>query len=122
MDESTDAIHEDDVYTIWPQVDEADKNEISQFVKEKAFRKIKLKDLGEDAVLVDSIWVRKWKRTEQRKIVKSRLCARGCHDPFKPAMSNRSTIRPPQPTPFGDHATNKREPLESWDVAGAFLD
>ena len=122
VDASTDSIQEDQVYGIWEQVDAADKKEVSQFLQEKAFKKIKRSDLGKDAILIDAIWVRKWKKQEGLRVVKSRLCARGCHDPFKHEMSNRSTTA----TRLSQRllvitATNKREPIESWDVAGAFL-
>ena len=122
VDTSTDSTHEDQVYGIWEQVDAADKKEVSQFIQEKAFKKVKRSDLGKDAILIDTIWVRKWKKQEASRVVKSRLCARGCHDPFKQEMSNRSTTA----TRLSQRllvitATNKREPIESWDVAGAFL-
>ncbi|CAJ1351761.1 unnamed protein product, partial [Effrenium voratum] len=91
VDTSTDSIHEDQVYGIWDQVDAADKKEVSQFLQEKAFKKVKRSDLGKDAILIDAIWVRKWKKQEASRVVKSRLCARGCHDPFKQEMSNSST-------------------------------
>ena len=91
VDSTTDNITEDDVYKIWPQVDEGDVKELAQFVEQDAFKPVRLSDLGKDVAIIDAIWVRKWKKAVTGRLVKSRLCARGCHDPYKHMMSNRSS-------------------------------
>ena len=125
VDETQAMIHEKDVEPIWSQVEAADMKEVKQFVDEKAFRKINRADLKEndkESVIIDAIWVRKWKNTKQERIVKSRLCARGCFDPYKNDMMTRSTTatRLSQKLLLAS-AVNKGTKVESWDVAGAFL-
>eukprot|EP00439_Symbiodinium_sp_Y106_P004476 s9466_g1.t1 len=103
VDSTTDSIEEDDLPGIWPQVEEADHKEIGQFVAEQAFKPSRRKDLPANCAIIDGIWVRKWKKTaEKNRIVKSRMCVRGCHDPWKNELNNRDDV-------------------ESWDIAGAFL-
>ena len=78
VDVEADTIEDSDLYSIWPQVEAADLAEIRQFVEEKAFRKVYLDSLTSETIVVDSRWVRKWKRMPDRTTkVKSRLCARG---------------------------------------------
>ena len=80
VDDEADNISEEQCYDIWEQVEQAD--EIKQFVDTGSFQKIHVNSLTDDVVIVDALWVRKWKRLPSggRK-VKSRLCARGCFDP-----------------------------------------
>ena len=123
VDTTTDNISEDDVFSIWPQVEEGDHKEVSQFVEQQAFSPVRLSDLGKDVAIIDAIWVRKWKKAVEGRIVKSRLCARGCHDPCKNMMSNRSTAatRLCQRLILMSAVNVPQKILESWDVAGAFL-
>ena len=123
VDSETDLIGEDDVFDIWPQCEEGDLKEIGQFVDQDAFKPVRRDELGKDCAVIDAIWVRKWKRTAAGKIVKSRLCARGCHDPWKHLMSSRSTTatRLSQRLILLSAANVRGKVLESWDVAGAFL-
>ena len=123
VDTSTDAIEENDVAPIWPAVDEADHKEIGQFVQECAFQAVRRDDLPRHCAVIDAIWVRKWKRmADGTRGVKSRLCARGCHDPFKGETASKSTTA----TRLSQRlilaaASNNRDDVESWDIAGAFL-
>ena len=123
VDASTDAIDETQAYEVWPQVEEADIKEIAQFVNEKAFKPVRRQDLDQHCAIIDAIWVRKWKRmTDNNRIVKSRLCVRGCHDPWKSELNSRSTTA----TRLSQRmilvtASNNNDSLESWDIAGAFL-
>ena len=123
VDSTTDNIMEDDVYKIWPQVDEGDAKELAQFVEQDAFKPVRLSDLGKDVAVIDAIWVRKWKKAVTGRLVKSRLCARGCHDPYKHMMSNRSSTetRLSQRLILVSAVNGGGRSLESWDVAGAFL-
>ena len=124
VDSTTDSIEEEDLPAIWPQVDEADYKEISQFVQEKAFRAVRRSELPENCALIDGIWVRKWKKTaNSKRIVKSRMCVRGCHDPWKNELNNRSATatRLSQRLILVGAANNKDDDVESWDIAGAFL-
>ena len=123
VDATTDNIDENQVAPIWPQVDEADEKEVGQFVNESAFRAVRRDSLGSDCAIIDAIWVRKWKKTPGGRIVKSRLCARGCHDPWKHELSSRSSTatRLSQRMILTSASNSRRKSLESWDIAGAFL-
>ena len=123
VDSETDLISEDEAYNIWPECEEGDFKEVGQFVDQDAFKPVRRDELGKDCAIIDAIWVRKWKRTATGKIVKSRLCARGCHDPWKHLMSSRSTTatRLSQRLILLSAANVRGKILESWDVAGAFL-
>ena len=117
-----DNISEDAVADIWPLVDEADGKEISQFVQEKAFEKMRLKDVPRDTVIIDGTWVRRRKMKLGKRIVKSRMCARGCFDPQKDILATRSTTasRLSQRILMSAAAIMHVDP-NSWDVSGAFL-
>ena len=123
VDSATDNIDENQIYDIWPQVDEADGKEIGQFVAEDAFEPKRLSELPPNCAVIDGIWVRKWKRgADLKRVVKSRMCVRGCHDPWKSMMNNRSSTA----THLSQRlilvaAANNNDDVESWDVAGAFL-
>ena len=123
VDSTADTITEDDAYKIWPEVEKGDAKELAQFVDQDAFKPVLLSDLGKDVAIIDAIWVRKWKKAIEGRIVKSRLCARGCHDPYKRMMSNRSTTatRLSQRLILVSAVNGGNRSLESWDVAGAFL-
>ena len=123
VDAETDTIEERQVAPIWPQVDEADGKEVAQFVNEDAFAPVLRSELGNDTAVIDAIWVRKWKKTVLGKIVKSRLCVRGCHDPWKHFLSNRSSTatRLSQRLILTSAANDAMRSVESWDIAGAFL-
>ena len=92
VDDETDNISENQVYDIWPQVDKADADEIKQFVDTGSFKKVHVQSISSDTVVIDSVWIRKWKRhPDGSRRVKSRLCARGCFDNQRDALSTRST-------------------------------
>ena len=120
VDSTTDNIDENQIYDIWPQVDEADGKEIGQFVAEDAFEPKRLSELPPNCAVIDGIWVRKWKRSaDLKRVVKSRMCVRGCHDPWKSMMNNRSSTA----TRLSQRlilvaAANNNDDVESWDVAG----
>ena len=117
-----DNINEEDLYPIWEQVEESDAKEVAQFAQEKAFQKIKLTDVPEGTVIIDGTWVRRWKWKQGKRIVKSRMCARGCFDPQKEELATRSTTasRLSQRILISTAAVMRLDP-ESWDVSGAFL-
>ena len=123
VDTEHDDINEEEAVKIWPLVDEADKNEVEQFVQEQAFKKIHRLEITEDMVVIDARWVRKWKKlADGKKKVKSRLCARGCLDKQKSLLTTRSTTatRLSQRLLLSAAAVFDME-VESWDIAGAFL-
>ncbi|CAE7220811.1 unnamed protein product, partial [Symbiodinium sp. CCMP2456] len=123
VDESTDNIDEDSCYDIWGQVEEADASEVKQFVETQSFEPRHRSFLPDDIVVVDSVWVRKWKRMPNgSRKVKSRLCARGCFDRQKDLLSTRSTTatRLSQRILVSSASVYDQE-LESWDISGAFL-
>ena len=125
VDQETRNIEEADITAdIWPAVEEADRNEIKQFVDEKAFAKIhKMKITGE-YVQIDARWVRKRKRYPDKSIrIKSRLCARGCLDGQKGELTTRSTTatRLSQRILVSRASWSRKMSLESLDIAGAFL-
>ena len=122
-DDDVDNIAEDEVYNIWPLVEESDASEIKQFVDTGSFRKMHINSLTEEIVLIDSVWTRKWKHMPGGdRHVKSRLCARGCFDSQKELLSTRSTTatRLSQRMLLST-AANSSWDVESWDVSGAFL-
>ncbi|CAE7553108.1 RE1, partial [Symbiodinium sp. CCMP2456] len=92
VDDEADNITEDECYDIWPQVEEADAAEIKQFVETSSFQKMHVNSLTSETVIIDSVWVRKWKRVpDGSRKVKSRLCARGCFDKQKDLLT---TLKP----------------------------
>ena len=92
VDEITDNLDEEACYKICDQVEEADVSEVKQFVDTQSFEPQHRACLPDDIVIVDSVWVRTWKRTlNGSRKVKSRLCARGCFDRQKDMLSARST-------------------------------
>eukprot|EP00435_Cladocopium_sp_Y103_P051431 s1017_g16.t1 len=109
---------------MWPDVDEADANEVKQFVEEKAFKPIHQMQLTDDMVVIDCRWVRKRKRQPDKTIkMKSRLVARGCFDAQKQQLTTRSTTatRLSQRLLVSQAARDGEKAIESWDIAGAFL-
>lgn len=54
VDEETDALTEEKLYTHWSDFEESDKAELKQFIDEKVFRKVKLSELPETVALVDA--------------------------------------------------------------------
>ena len=117
-----DNIAESDLADIWPLVEESDAKEVAQFVDEKAFEPVRLRDAPEGTVIVDGTWVRRWTWKLGKRIVKSRMCARGCFDPQKDFLATRSTTasRLSQRILISTAALMGEDP-ESWDVSGAFL-
>ena len=123
VDSEADNIAEGEVYGIWPLVEKSDASEIKQFVDTGSFRTMRITSLTEDIVLIDSVWIRKWKRMpDGSKNVKSRLCARGCFDSQKDLLSTRSTTatRLSQRLLLST-AANMAWDIESWDVSGAVV-
>ena len=125
VDKETNNIEEKDLTPEnWHLIEEADYNEILQFVQEKAFKKIHRAKIDENMVQIDSIWVRKWKRYPDGSLkVKSRMCARGCFDQQKGELTTRSTTatRLSQRLLVSHAALDRQRGLESIDIGGAFL-
>ncbi|CAL1138133.1 unnamed protein product [Cladocopium goreaui] len=125
VDEETQNINEEDITPdIWKKVDAADRDELKQFIDEKAFKKIHRSQITSDMVTIDARWVRKWKRNPDRTYkIKSRLCARGFLDSQKDQLTTRSTTatRLSQRMLVNQAACVPERTLESLDVAGAFL-
>ena len=123
VDDETDNLTEEECYPIWEQVEQADEDEIKQFVDTRSFEKVHRNALTSDVIIIDAVWVRKWKRLPSggRK-VKSRLCARGCFDKQKDLLSARSTTatRLSQRILMSSAAVYDLD-CESWDISGAFL-
>ncbi|OLP96718.1 Acyl-CoA-binding domain-containing protein 6 [Symbiodinium microadriaticum] len=123
VDDETDNLSEADCYPIWDQVERADEDEIKQFVDTKSFEKMHRNSLTSDVIVIDAVWVRKWKRLpDGSRKVKSRLCARGCFDKQKDLLSTRSTTatRLSQRLLMSSAAVHDLD-CESWDISGAFL-
>ena len=123
VDTETDVISENDVYSIWSEVDAADAAEVRQFVETNSFVKIHSSAVTEEMIFVDAIWVRKYKRMPSgARQVKSRLCARGCFDDQRSLLTTRSTTatRLSQRMLLSISA-NEDFDVESWDIGGAFL-
>ena len=125
VDQETNNIEDEDITpAIWKELDEADRNEVKQFVDEKAFKKIHKSQVTNDMVEIDCRWVRKYKRYPDKTLrIKSRLCARGCLDSQKAQLTTRSTTatRLSQRILVSHAARCKKRTLESLDIAGAFL-
>ena len=125
VDDETAVLEDYDITPqMWPEIDEADKKEIQQFVDEKAFKPIHRLQLTQDMVKIDAKWVRKWKRYPDKSVkMKSRLCARGCLDQQKTQLTTRSTTatRLSQRLLVSQAARKKGKTIESWDIAGAFV-
>ena len=62
VDSDTDTLTEQQLINNWQDFETADKQELSQFVTEKVFKKVKLSELPESVVIIDAVWVRKYKR------------------------------------------------------------
>ena len=122
VDTDTDNIPESDVYEIWDEVETVDAKEVGQFVDTKCFKRVHLSSVTSDTVVIDAVWVRKYKRKDGKVIVKSRLCARGCFDPHREHLTTRSTTatRLSQRLVLSTAANHEFEG-ESWDISGAFL-
>ena len=59
VDDETAVLEDYDITPqMWPEIDEADKKEIQQFVDEKAFKPIHRLQLTQDMVKIDAKWVR----------------------------------------------------------------
>ena len=125
VDQETNNIEDEDITpAIWKELNEADHNEVKQFVDEKAFKKIHKSQVTNDMVEIDCRWVRKYKRYPDKSIrIKSRLCARGCLDAQKTQLTTRSTTatRLSQRILVSHAARCRKRTLESLDIAGAFL-
>ena len=94
VDEDTDNLTEQDLIDHWPEVDQADRKEITQFVDQEVWQKKSVDELKHSPV--DAIWVRTWKwkesaTGEKARIVKSRLCARGFLDSQGYMLNTRAT-------------------------------
>ena len=84
---------EEDIHCYWPLVDEADRVELTAFVKFTCSRARKA-ERGDNTL--DCVWVRKWKFIQipdgtTQWIIKSRLCGRGFLDKQKLEVNRHST-------------------------------
>lgn len=66
------AVNEEDLPRLWKVVEIADEKERGQVVDERAFEKIKLSEAPDVALVVDIVWIRRWK-PNQKWNVKSRM-------------------------------------------------
>ena len=88
-----------------------------------SFAKLHSSAVADEMVIVDAVWVRKYKRMPSgARQVKSRLCARGCFDDQRPYLTTRSTTatRLTQRMLLSICA-NEDFDVELWDIGGAFL-
>ena len=123
VDSDTDTLTEQQLINNWQDFEAADRQELGQFVSEKAFKKVALSELPEGVVIIDAVWVRKYKRMPDGKMkAKSRLCARGFVDRQKQERPTRSTTatRLSQRIVLSVASTHDFI-LASLDVSGAFL-
>ena len=70
-------------------IEEADYKELQQFIHYEVFRVEQRRNLPRGSNIVDGIWVRKWKT--YGKVVKSRMCSRGCFDKQKHLIDKHSS-------------------------------
>ena len=124
VDKDTGLLTDQEIYDNFDAVNEADRNEIRQFVDEHVWT-LRANEAC-DTTPIDCTWVRRWKwkvvNGKRVRIVKSRLCARGFLDSQNWSLPTRATT-----------ATRLSQRLlislsvifgltmESWDVTGAFL-
>jgi len=92
---SSDVLSQADVATYWPQVEQADRDELKNFVTHKVFS-AKRYDRERMSNTIDMTWVRRWKRTQDMSgktvwVVKSRLCGRGFLDRQKQDVHKHSS-------------------------------
>ena len=89
VDDSTANLTEDDMRRYASLVIEGDRKELEQFIKFDVFEVVARAQLPPKANVVDCTWVRKWK--VKGKVVKSRLCSRGCFDRQKYQIEKHSS-------------------------------
>ena len=89
VDDSTATLSEEEALKYPDLVEEADRKEVEQFVHYRVFQIEIKKSLGKGANIVDCIWIRKWK--VQFKIIKSRICSRGCFGKQKNTIERHSS-------------------------------
>ena len=63
VDGDTDNLTEQEIIDNWPEVDQADRKEITQFVEQEVWKEKPVNELMHSPV--DAIWVRKWKWKEK---------------------------------------------------------
>ena len=124
VDSMTDNLSAEEMVTHEHLVREADVAEIKSFLNNNCWS---IKHHSEcNTNPVDCTWVRKWKMKtvegKKKKIVKSRLCARGFLDSQKNAVSKfASTASRLSQKLLVSYAALHNLPLESWDISTAFL-
>jgi len=89
VDSDTAVLSEEDLKDFPALVEEADFKELCQFVQYKVFTVHKRSGLRPGSNVVDGIWVRKWK--VYGKVLKSRMCSRGCFDKQKHLIEKHSS-------------------------------
>ena len=91
VDDDTALLSESEIYKYFDLVNQADLEEIKQFVKFEIFKPQHVSEIKVMKGLnkVDCVWLRKWAVKGVK--VKSRLCARGCFDRQKKYIDKHSS-------------------------------
>eukprot|EP00974_Lingulodinium_polyedra_P032173 3099268-Lingulodinium_polyedra.AAC.1 len=89
VDDSTANLTDDELGKYSDLVYEADFLELKQFITFDVFTPERRCQLPKGSNVVDCVWIRKWKM--KPKIIKSRLCSRGCFDKQKYSIERHSS-------------------------------
>ena len=122
VEEDTDNLTWRDLYDHEHQVSLADYEELESFSTHEVWHPVELKGTPGSLNVIDATWIRKWKIKDRRRMIKSRLCARGCFDRQKPELLRSSAVasRLSQKL-LVSNAANHGWEIESLDVSTAFL-
>ena len=132
VDDETGMLTDDDMKKYAHLVEAADHAELEQFITFNVFRAKARSEMKKGENVVDCIWLRRWKVFG--KIVKCRMCARGCFDKQKNFIEKHSSTatrlsqRMVLSAGMCDgmvYSYDKADPLdidtESLDISSAFL-
>ena len=119
VDSDTDSLTMADLHHHDDKVRKADLKEIQQFIEHEVWSP---QPLAGSRNVIDCTWVRRWKYKQGEKVIKSRLCCRGCFDRQKPHLLKASSVasRLSQRLLISN-AAQRGWPIESYDVSAAFL-
>ena len=120
VDVDTDNLTAAEVETHVKEVKAADLKEVKSFVDHEVWQPVPLTQAGRN--VISCTWVRKWKRKDSDRLVKSRLCCRGFLDKQKSELFKyASTASRLSQKMLVSNAVLHGWSIESWDVSTAFL-
>ena len=119
VEADTDNLTWRDLYQHEKAVALADQEELQSFSTHEVWHPVEIHNATN---IIDATWIRKWKMKDGKRVVKSRICARGCFDRQKPELLRSSAVasRLSQKL-LVSNAANHGWPIESLDVSTAFL-